>query len=291
MARADRSEWIGFGVAVLAHLALFALLSVFLSRPATNERVSAPMDVSLVDDVALISQAPPTTEAPATSVAPDFGPPEDAAAPEPVPETPAPAPVAKTEAPAPKPVPKPVPPKAQPKPPAAKADRSPRPETPARPAPKSAQAASKQAGTAKSSNQARPTGGRLGDNFLKGIVANESPGKGATPRGEQVGAQAVANLAQAIQRQVQPCANRIPNPGPGANEIRSRIRLQLSPDGTMAARPQLRGQTGVTDENRRYSQRVAELAIAAFIQCAPYELPADLYAGGWEDIIINYRLP
>ncbi|WP_448659274.1 cell envelope biogenesis protein TolA [Sphingomonas sp. CJ99] len=291
MATLDRSEWTGFGIAAVAHLGLFALLSVFLSQPPVTEPVSPPMDVSLIDDVALISQAPPTTEAPATSVAPDFGPPEDAAAPEPAPEPPAPEPVAKVEAPAPKPVPKPVAPKPQPKPPAAKADRTPAKTTPARPAPKAAAAPTKQAGTAKSTAQARPTGGRLGDNFLKGIVANESPGKGATPRGEQVGAQAVANLAQAIQRQVQPCANRIPNPGPGANEIRSRIRLQLSPDGTMSARPQLRGQTGLTDENRRYAQRVAELAIAAFIQCAPYELPADLYAGGWEDIIINYRLP
>jgi hypothetical protein len=51
------------------------------------------------------------------------------------------------------------------------------------------------------------------------------------------------------------------------------------------------GQAGVTEENGRYAARVAELATSAIIQCAPYELPAELYKGGWEDIIVNYRLP
>ncbi len=51
------------------------------------------------------------------------------------------------------------------------------------------------------------------------------------------------------------------------------------------------GQSGVDDDNQRYAQRVGELAIAAFIQCAPYELPDELYEGGWQDIIMNYALP
>ena len=126
---------------------------------------------------------------------------------------------------------------------------------------------------------------------VSGTVRIAAPGKAPAPRGTAVSSQSVAGLASAIQRQVQPCANKIPNPGPGANQIRSRIRLQMRSDGTFAARPELRGQTGIDDENRRYAQRVSELAIAALTQCAPYELPADLYEGGWKDIIINYKLP
>ena len=98
-------------------------------------------------------------------------------------------------------------------------------------------------------------------------------------------------MGDAIARQVQPCANRINNPGPGANLIRSKLRLRMNPDGSLAGRPALTGQSGVTDENQRYAQRVGELAAAAVIQCAPYKLPSELYENGWKDIIINYRLP
>jgi hypothetical protein len=131
----------------------------------------------------------------------------------------------------------------------------------------------------------------LGDDFRKSLAQAQQPGAATAPRAAKVSATAVAGLGDAIARQVQPCANRIPNPGPGANQIRSRLRLRMRPDGTLAARPALVGQTGVEGGNARYADRVAELATSAIIQCAPYELPAELYTGGWEDIIVNYRLP
>ncbi|MCH4893082.1 cell envelope biogenesis protein TolA [Sphingomonas sp. SFZ2018-12] len=285
-----RAEWAGIAVAAIAHVALFGLLSLgFLETPNPLNLKSKAIDVSLIDDVALEAAAPVTADAPATSIAPDAGPPEDAAPAEPVRPLPEPEPVAP---PAPKAAPPPRPePAASPKPPTpARAERKPEPaKAEAKPAPKTTTA--KASGSDPAAKRPRPTGARLGSDFLKGIVDRPSAGKAQTPRAANVGAQAVAGLADAIARQVQPCANRIPNPGPGANLIRSRIRLQMKPDGTMAVRPELRGQTGVNDGNQRYAQRVAELAIAAFIQCAPYTLPAELYEGGWEDIIINYRLP
>lgn len=291
----NRGEGTGLAVAIVGHAVLFGVLSVgFLATPNANELKSQPIDISLVDEVAFEAAAPASVEAPAESMAPDAGPLEDAPAPAPAPDE------AQPEAPAPEPEPVPVPapvpkaaPKAAPKRPApepkraapkATPKREAAPKTPTRTAEKS-----KAAGT--SGAKTRPRSSRLGDDFLKGVVGNESKGKAQTPRAQAVSGAAVAGLADAIARQVQPCANRIASPGPGANQIRTRLRMQMQRNGSLAARPEIRGQTGVDDDNRRYAERVGELARAAVIQCAPYNLPDELYEGGWQDIIINYRLP
>jgi len=326
----QRAEKIGLGVAVAGHVVLFGLLSVgFLATPNPEKLAPKTMDVSFAEDVALEQTAPQQDEAPAVSEAPELGTPEDAAppepepdpAPEPEPAPPAPAPRPQPAprpeprpvpkpAPAPKPVPKPVPkpaprpaPAPEPKPapartpprpaparPATVAKPAPKP-APARPAPAARPAATKGQGATPQATAQRPRGSRLGSDFRRRIADTPTPGKAETPRAAAVGAQSLAGLSSAIQRQIQPCANRIPNPGPGANQIRTRLRLQMRADGSLAARPELRGQTGTNDENERYAQRVGELAIAAVIQCAPYELPSELYEGGWKDIIINYKLP
>jgi hypothetical protein len=319
----DRAEKYGLGVAVAGHVVLFGLLSVgFLSTPNPLKLESKPIDISLVDAVALESAAPATTEAPAPSEAPEVGPMEDAAPapseapPEPQPAPPPPAPTPPQPAPpkpappkpAPAPAPKPAPAKPQPKPKAqpapAKPQPKPAPKAAPAPAPKSKPAprparpglsrpdvSPERPGSSAAAKGARPKGSLLGDDFRKSLAQSSERGTGQTPRAAKVSAQAVAGLGDAIARQVQPCANRIPNPGPGANQIRTKLRIRMKPDGSLAARPVVSGQTGVDDENGRYAQRVGELASAAVIQCAPYDLPAELYKGGWEDIIINYRLP
>lgn len=278
----NRGEGTGLAVAIVGHAVLFGLLSVgFLATPNANELKSQPIDISLIDEVAFEAAAPASIEAPAESMAPDAGPLEDAAAPAPAPDE------AQPEAPAPEPEPAPAPapaPKAAPKP----APKRPAPET-KKAAPKAAP--KREAAPKRAAEKARPRSSRLGDDFLKGVVGNESKGKAQTPRAAQVSGAAVAGLADAIARQVQPCANRIASPGPGANQIRTRLRMQMQRNGSLAARPEIRGQTGVDDDNRRYAERVGELARAAVIQCAPYNLPDELYEGGWQDIIINYRLP
>lgn len=279
-------DWIAVAVAVLLHAALFLVLSVYrIDKPDDVTVKPKAIDISLVDNVALVSSGPTAVSPPAQSIAPESGKPADSAPPAPSKDEPDPA-TARADAPQPVPVPKP-----SAAPTAVAARKLDKPVLPKQPQPRSASTADTRTGSDPKSNQRRPTGAKLGDDFLKGIIANDSPGKSATPRAATVSRAQAADLASAIQRQVQPCANRIPNPGPGANQILSRIRLQMSPDGTMAARPELRGQTGVTDENQRYARRVAELAIAAFIQCAPYHLPSELYENGWKDIIINYKLP
>ncbi len=106
--------------------------------------------------------------------------------------------------------------------------------------------------------------------------------------------QAAASIAQAIVRQVQPCADRQVHPGPGAERIVTSLRLRLNRDGSLQGRPVVAGQRGMDDENSRYAQRVADLAVNAFVSCAPLRgLPAELYAvpRGWSNFTMNYRLP
>ena len=294
----NRGEGTGLAVAIIGHAVLFGVLSVgFLATPNADELKSQPIDISLIDEVAFEAAAPASVEAPAESMAPDPGPLEDAAPPAPAPDEAQPEPPAPQPEPAPAPAPVPkAAPKAAPKRPAPAPEKAAPKATPRREAaPKTPTRTAENSKATGSSTaaKARPRSSRLGDDFLKGVVANESKGKAQTPRAQAVSAQVMAGLGQAIIRQVQPCADRITSPGPGANEIRSRVRLQMRANGTMAARPEVLGQTGVNDENRRYAQRVGELAVAAFIQCAPYNLPDEYYGvpNGWQEITINYRLP
>ncbi len=154
-------------------------------------------------------------------------------------------------------------------------------------------AAAKGSGSTATATNARPRGSRLGDNFLKGLSDQPSPSKSEAPRAAKIDARAMASIVQAIARQIQPCADRQVNPGPGANQIVTKLNLRLNADGTLAATPRQVGQTGVDDENRRYAQRVADLGIAAFKGCSPLKLPAEFYStpnGGWNNINYSWQL-
>lgn len=104
----DHAERTGFGVAVIAHAALFAALSLNLLKPPELPKLDAePIEVSLVDQVALESSAPEPVPAAAPASA------------EPIPVEPRPAPTPPPLSvvqpkPAPKPVAKPEPAKAKP---------------------------------------------------------------------------------------------------------------------------------------------------------------------------------
>ena len=255
----QRAEQTGLGVAVIGHIALFGALSLGLFA-ATKPMIvpSQPVDIQIVDEIGLTDTAPePPKVAPAQSVAPEVGPPEEAA-PTPAPTPPAPAPVQR-EAVAPpkaavKPTNKPAPPK-----PAAKPA-----VTPAR-------------------------GSLLGSDFRKGLTAAPSNSTSQAARVTTVGPAQLAGLAAAIRRQVQPCADRIATPGPGAERITTKINLRMNRDGSFAANPTVISQV-TDDDNARYGSRVGELAKAAFVQCSPFELPAELY-DGWKNINLNYKLP
>ncbi|MFM9977832.1 MAG: hypothetical protein ACKVOP_07290 [Sphingomonadaceae bacterium] len=266
----DRAERLGLGASAVAHVALFGALSLgLLVAPKSMPPLQAPVDVSLVDEVGLEAAMPePAREEPAPSVAPEVGLPEPAP-PEPQPSEPAPPAV---PTPAPKAVAKPV--------------------AATRPAPKPQAAPPAPAARPKSitTASAPPRGSRLGPEFLKGISDRPSAGTAQTARTAKIGTREMAGLVDAIRRQVQPCADRINNPGPGANAISTKLNLRLNRDGSFAASPTVISQTGVDAENERYAKRVGELAASAFVQCAPFALPDELF-DGWKNFNLNYKLP
>jgi outer membrane biosynthesis protein TonB len=286
--------WIAIGVSLLAHLLLFTILS--LLPPSPPPPPVAPMDVTIADDVGLKAGAPNTTIDPAESKAPDIGNPEDSAPPAPAedkaeptppkpqPEAappPKPAPVAKPEPkkPAP-PAPKPAP-KAQPKPAVA---------APAKPAVKPGK------GTGSTANAVKPKarGLNFGSDYFKGASSKPSPATGTAPKSATMSQQAAMDIGQKIKQQVQPCANRQVNPGPGAERIRVTIRLKINRDGTLASRPVIVGHDGIDDDNRRYQRQVDDRAIATFMGCQPLRgLPPELYdvPNGWSDFSLRYKLP
>lgn len=290
----DDRLWVAIGVSLLAHLVLFTILS--LLPPSPPPPPVAPMDVTIADDVGLKAGAPNTTVDPAESKAPDIGNPEDSAPPAPAedkaepappkpqPEAappPKPAPVAKPEPkkPAP-PAPKPAP-KAQPKPAVA---------APAKPAVKPGK------GTGSTANAIKPKarGLNFGSDYFKGASSKPSPATGTAPKSATMSQQAAMDIGQKIKQQVQPCANRQVNPGPGAERIRVTIRLKINRDGTLASRPVIVGHDGVDDDNRRYQRQVDDRAIATFMGCQPLRgLPAELYdvPNGWSDFSLRYKLP
>lgn len=265
----ERTEAAGFGVALLAHLALFAILSLGLFSATVTPSAQDAIEVSFVDEVALDAASPtPVAEPPPAATAPELGPVE-----EPAPAAPAAATPAPTPAPA---APSPAPAVRQPQRESDARDRR-RPEEPRQTPGQRARAA------------------RLGDLNLDNLGRDPArrPAPPAAPAAAMT-AQAAASIAQAIIRQVQPCADRQVYPGPGAERIVTSLRLTLNRDGSLRGRPVVAGQRGTDDENGRYAQRVADLAVNAFVSCAPLRgLPAELYdvPRGWANFTMNYRLP
>jgi outer membrane biosynthesis protein TonB len=261
----DRAEGAGLGVALVAHVALLAALSLgLLNTVRPKPPVRETMDVMLVDKFALQSAMPkPATEAPQAVQAPEIGPVKDAA-PEPAPQ---PAPAPPKPAPTPAPSPKPAP-------------------TPARPTP--AKAAEKTPPVTPKPDKGKARALALGNDFLKGIPAEKSPGKAAVPRAATVDAQAMAGLVALIASKVKPCYT-VPAGGSDTQSIVSRVHLRLKRDGSIAAPPEVVGNAGVTAVNQPYVRQMNEAAVRAIQRCAAYDLPADLYTGGWEDLIFTFR--
>jgi outer membrane biosynthesis protein TonB len=266
-----RSEIGGLVVAAAGHLVLFGILSVgFLATPNAEKLKPQPIAVSFAEDVGLESSAPDISSAPeAAKKSPVEAPVEpDSAPPEPVSE---PEPVAK---------PQPAPPK-------------PAPAPNAKPAPPSKPTTAAPAVNPRQQprRNVRPTGNLEGLDL--GRTNNRTDSTSLNPPATKMSAQAAADISSAIQRQVQPCADRQVNPGPGADQIRVVVNLRINRDGSLAGPPRIVGHTGVDDANQRYVTRVDDAVRAIFASCAPLRgLPAELYdvPNGWKSFTLRYRL-
>lgn len=290
-----REEGIALGVAVAAHLALIAALT--LSPPGKDIKPPPQrMTVTFADEVADKSMSPEPNAQSAPDVAPELGEPqpqpEVVPQPLPLPEPPkpqpAPQPKPQPAPPPPKPAPRPVPqPKPQPRPqPAPPKPAPPKPAPPkpvAKPAPaKPAAAAARPADDRPRRRPDAPTGGsRIGDDFLKGIPGSTNPGTSRNPPAEAVGPVPVASLVSAISREIKP--NWTAPQGVDSDKLVTVLAWDMNPDGSLAGRPRVVSQSGITDANRAQAQRHAELAIRAVQLAAPFNLPAQYYSA-WKRI-------
>jgi hypothetical protein len=149
----------------------------------------------------------------------------------------------------------------------------PRPVTPSKPAPRVS---------------------RIGDDFLKGI--GEAPSKSNAPpkpAAPTFSAQARASVGSAILRQVQPCADRQPYIGEGANQVRLRVNLKLARSGRLIRPPTILGMSGDPDLRSKYGDLLEDQVRRIFAECTPLRLPAELYDtadGGWNDFTFTYRV-
>lgn len=265
--RVDSGEAQGTGLALLLHVALVVALTMNLATVPSVPEAPA-MEIELVDseEVALTAAAPQQALASPLSEAPAPAPPE------PTPAQPRTAPTP----PAPQPVARPLP--AQILRPA-----------PSRPAPPQGRPAPAQSRPAAS--RAAPRQSRLGDDFLAGL-----PNAPAAPSAQQgaatFSAAAKASVDGAIKRQIQPCADRQPALGPGADRLRVVLNLRLDRSGGLARAPALIDVRGVDDENRAFEDLAYNQAVAVFRACTPLRLPPELYStpqGGWGNITMTYR--
>ena len=282
-----REEAFGLGIAAVAHVALVALLVL---RPAASTPLPPPerVTVTLSEDVGLTSTSPTPFADPAPDVAPELGePPAPEPEPQPAPPPPprpepvrreppppAPKPVAK---PAQKPVAKPV---AQP---VVKAAAKPEP---AKPQPRASTPAKTNGPRPAASASPKPAparagGSRIGDDFLKGLPNARATGTSTTPAAAAIGPAVRSALSGAISREIKP--HWVAPQGADAEKLVSILSFSLNRDGTLAGKPSLVRQEGITDANRAQAARHAEQAIRAVQLAAPFELP-DQHYDAWKRV-------
>ncbi len=173
-----------------------------------------------------------------------------------------PQPEAKPQ-PAPQPLPKPVP--ARPAPPRAASK-----PTPPRPAPKPADERPRRRPDA-------PAGGSLiGKDFLRGVPGASAPGTSRNPPADAIGPGVASSLSSAISRQLKSHWN-APQ-GLDAEKLVTVLTWDMNPDGSLATRPRVVQQSGITPTNQAQAARHAELAIRAVELSAPFDLPPQYYA-------------
>jgi len=138
-----------------------------------------------------------------------------------------------------------------------------------------------------------PRVSRIGDDFLKGIADKSSQSNASKPTAATFSATARASVGQAILRQVQPCADRQPYIGEGANQIRLTINLKLARNGRLIRPPVVLRTAGDPDLRAKYGELLEDQVRRIFADCTPLRLPAELYDtpdGGWNDFTFTYRV-
>lgn len=271
-----REEAIALVIALLAHGGLIAALTL---APPGRTIMSPPerMTVTFADEIADQSTSPEPDAEAAPDVAPVLG--------EPAPEPAPPQPVQQVAPPQPRPAPPPPPLQARPAPqprpvpaPQPRVAPAPPPKPAAKPVPpKPAAAAPAPADQRLRRRPDAPTGAsRIGNDFLSGIAGSSKPGASTNPPAAAFGPEVAASLVSGISRQIKP--HWTAPQGVDTDKLVTVLSWSLNPDGSLAGRPQVVQQMGITDANRAQAQRHAEQAIRAVQLAAPFSLPAPYYA-------------
>jgi outer membrane biosynthesis protein TonB len=309
-----REEGIGLVVAIAAHAALIAALTL----SPLGRHVQPPpqrMTVTFANTIAPTSTSPKPDAQPAPDLAQDLGEPAPAdqplppAAPAPEPKPvarPVPRPVAKpTPKPEPKPVPKPV---AKPEP-APKPVPKPRPEPKPKPEPRhedkpkaevkdrhEPKAEARPKAEAKENHEARPAGGEpharphpdkpvggrnVDDEFKKMFSDIKSPGTDKESPASKAAPVATADLVSTIARQILPHWK--PPSGVDVDKLVVVLAWTMNPDGTLGGKPVVVTETGINDANRAQAAVYAERAIKSVEIAAPFKLPPQAY-GQWKRV-------
>lgn len=89
-------------------------------------------------------------------------------------------------------------------------------------------------------------------------------------------------LGSQMKRQVTKCWN-INSGADGVDKIRIEVEVRFNPDGRIAAEPRV-----VSRGTGPLYADMSNSALRALKQCQPYDLPKDLYKGGWDFMIVEF---
>ncbi len=280
----ERTERIGLGVAVAAHVLLFAALSASWRTGPEQRFDNPPMAVDIIAETAPVSAAPVISQAPPPPARGEIDGAEEPPPPMPkLVEPPRPAPpVTKKPEPAPAPRPTPRAERQPPRPtPRAESDRRPprpaavstppRPARPARPTP------------------ARPpVGDPLGD-IAESVT--RTPVRPATPAAGVPAAQTAAQITRSIRTSINAEVARPWNAcrvtGADVDQLKTTVRFRLAESGALANIGSVTT-TGVTDSNRPQVARFEECARRAIQLAAPFNLPSENYSY-WENYTLDFE--
>ena len=264
-----------FTVVGLAHLVLLAVLSLGLRSitPPLPAEDPTPVDIVNLAGVPKITTPPKPSKAaaPVKTV--------EATAPDPTPPAPNPEPA---PAPDPAPVPKPEKPKPLPK---VEPVEKPEPPKPTKPKPEKAKPAPQLLDAEALSNLLDKKLPKAKVKPLDTSALAKSIEKDL-PKTARIDPRATATLIAAIRSQVAPCWNP-PIGGADAKKMTVLLHLDINRDGSIAGRPGIVSQTGVTSGTADYARAFAETARRAVLRCSPLKLPTELY-DQWKAVEINF---
>lgn len=285
----ERTEQIGLGVAVAAHLALLVLLSIAWPDPPPLPIDNPPMAVDLIADAAPASTAPvPATELPAarrgeedSEVREPPPPPVERVVPRPAP--PPPAPKRAEPVPAPRPAPR-TERRPPPNPPRDTSERR-RPDRPASTT-RTPPAQAQQPPRRQPQRETQPAGDPLGD-IANSVARSSTPNaRGSNPPATRTASEIRRSISISINAEVAREWNACSVTGLDVDQLKTTIVFRLSQSGGLERIVSV-NTSGVNDTNRAQQARFEECARRAIELAAPFNLPAENYSY-WQTYTLDF---